>query len=125
LFTARATTEYDRCAVVFNLGHWEGMLMNVDRYTKVVLTIIAMALMTLAVRPWVESGLAILRPGTAQAQTIAPKHEVMVPKVWGKMINFSNGNLLLQDTEGNLRIVDVDGKAPEYPKIKTLIRWQH
>ena len=99
--------------------------MNVDRYTKVVLTVIAMALMTLAVRPWVESGLAMLRPSAAQAQTIAPKYEVVVPKVWGKMINFSNGNLLLQDGEGNLRIVDVEGKAPEYPKIKALIRWQH
>ncbi|HEV8617663.1 MAG TPA: hypothetical protein VGU22_19390 [Methylomirabilota bacterium] len=99
--------------------------MRVDGYVKVVLTVIAVALVTLAARPWLEGGVEMLRPSTAQAQTIAPKYEVMVPKVWGKMINFSNGNLLLQDTEGNLRIVDVEGKAPEYPKIKSLVRWQH
>ena len=47
-----------------------------------------------------------------------------VPKAWGKFIAFSNGNLLLEVPDQTWRIVDVDGKAPEYPKIKTLIRWQ-
>jgi hypothetical protein len=31
--------------------------------------------------------------------------------------------LLLEAPDG-WRIVDVEGKAPEYPKVKALIRWQ-
>jgi hypothetical protein len=64
-----------------------------------------------------------LQPEIAQAQTIAPKYEVTVPKSWGKYIGFSNNNLLLEGPDG-MRIVDVEGKAPEYPKVKVLIRWQ-
>jgi hypothetical protein len=90
-----------------------------DRYTKVVLTVIAVALSIIAVRPWMPS----LLPGQALAQTAAPKYEVTVPKAWGKFIGFSNNNLLLDGPDG-MRIVDVEGKAPEYPKVKALIRWQ-
>jgi hypothetical protein len=54
----------------------------------------------------------------------APKCEVTVPKAWGKFIAFSNGNLLLEGADQTWRIVDVDGRPPEYPKIKTLIRWR-
>jgi hypothetical protein len=91
-----------------------------DRYTKVVLTVIAVALVILAVRPWAPSVL----PGAAQAQTVTPKYDVAIPKAWGKYVGFSNNNLLLESTDGMLRIVDVEGKAPEYPKVKVLIRWQ-
>jgi hypothetical protein len=98
--------------------------MHVDRYTKVVLTVIALALVTLAARPWLTGALDAMRPDVALAQTLAPKYEVTVPKAWGKMVNFGNNNLLLEAPDGTLRIVDVEGRAPEYPKIKTLIRWQ-
>ena len=50
-------------------------------------------------------------------------YEVTVPKSWGKFLAFSNNNLLLEAPDG-WRIVDVEGKAPEYPKIKALIHWQ-
>jgi hypothetical protein len=92
-----------------------------DRYTKIVLTVIAVALVVIAVRPLVPN--AVVQPGVAQAQTIAPKHEVTVPKAWGKYVAFSNGNLLLEAPDG-WRIVDVEGKMPEYPKVKAFIRWQ-
>jgi hypothetical protein len=49
---------------------------------------------------------------------------VTVPKAWGKLVGFSNNNLLLEAPDQTLRIVDVEGKAPEYPKLKSLIRWQ-
>ena len=100
--------------------------MIVDRYSKIVLTVIAAALVVIAARPLLpESGLrAWLLPETAQAQTTAPKYEVAIPKAWGKLVSFSNNNLLLEDGDHTLRIVDVEGRSPEYPKIKILIKWQ-
>ena len=100
--------------------------MAIDRYTKWVLTVIALALAVIAVRPWLpEGGLArAVQPGPALAQGPAPKHEVTVPRAWGKFIAFSNNNLLLEAPDQTWRVVDVEGKAPEYPKIKVVIRWQ-
>lgn len=92
--------------------------MVVDRYTRVVLTVIAVALSTLALRPWLPG------PGPAQAQTAAPKYQVTIPKGWGKLVGYSNNNLLLEAPDQKLRIVDVEGKAPEYPRVKVLIDWQ-
>jgi hypothetical protein len=94
-----------------------------DRYTKVVLTVIAVALVVIAVRPLLPSVLERVQPEPAQAQTIAPKYEVTIPKSWGKFLAFSNNNLLLEAPDG-WRVVDVEGKAPEYPKVKSFIRWQ-
>jgi hypothetical protein len=100
--------------------------MIADRFTRFVLTVIALALVVIAVRPWLpESGwLKMAGPGPAQAQGPAAKYEVTVPKAWGKFVSFSNNNLLLEGPDQTLRIVDVEGRAPEYPKIKVLIRWQ-
>jgi hypothetical protein len=70
------------------------------------------------VRPWIPD----LAP--AQAQTMAPRFEVAIPKDWGKFVSFSNNNLLLEAADKSLRVVDVEGKAPEYPKVKAHIRWQ-
>ena len=92
--------------------------MKADRYTKVVLTVIALALAIIAVRPWV------LEPGAALAQTTIPRYDVAVPKEWGKLVGYGNNNLLLEGSDKTLRVVDIEGKAPEYPKIKALIRWQ-
>ena len=97
--------------------------MTLDRYTKVVLTIIAAALVALAVQPWAAPLLGAGRPDPAWAQTSAAKYEVVVPKSWGKFVGFSNNNLLLESSDG-MRIVDVEGKPPEYPKVKVLVRFQ-
>ena len=94
-----------------------------DRYTKIVLTVIAVALVVIAVRPWAPALLERARPDAAQAQTAVPKYDVAIPKAWGKYLAYSNNNLLLEAPDG-MRIVDVEGKAPEYPKVKVLIRWQ-
>ncbi len=97
-----------------------------DRYVKVVLTVIAVALAMIAARPWLpSSGLPeSLRPAPALAQTAAPKYEITLPKSWGKFVAYSNNNLLLEAPDQSWRVVDVEGKAPEYPKVKVLIRWQ-
>jgi hypothetical protein len=57
------------------------------------------------------------------AQPVA-KHDVGIPKAWGKLVGFSNNNLLLESSDGMLRIVDVEGKEPEYPKVKVQVRWK-
>lgn len=98
--------------------------MTIDRYTKVLLTVIALALAVIAARPWLpETGLlAMVRPDPAHAQSMTAKYEVTLPKAWGKYVAFSNNNLLLEAPDGMLRIVDVEGKSPEYPKVKAAIR---
>jgi hypothetical protein len=100
--------------------------MIVDRYVKAVLTVIALALGVLALRPWLppSTWLEAAGPEPALAQTATAKYEVIVPKAWGKFVAYSNNNLLLEGPDQVFRIVDVEGKPPEYPKIKVLIRWQ-
>jgi hypothetical protein len=95
--------------------------MIIDRYVKVVLTVIAVALVMLAARAWLPETTVL---SVAHAQSAVPKYEVTVPKAWGQFVAFSNNNLLLRAPDDTMRIVDVEGKAPEYPRIKALIRWQ-
>ena len=100
--------------------------MAKDRYTKAVLTVIAAALVVIAVQPWLPGSrlLEIARPESAQAQTTVPKYDLTIPKAWGKFIAFSNNTLLLEASDHAYRVVDVEGKAPEYPRIKALLRFQ-
>ena len=101
--------------------------MIADRYLKVVLSVIAVALVVIAVRPWLPEPGSLgtaLRPDAVHAQTTVPKYEVSVPKSWGKLVGYSNNNLLLEAQDQSLRIVDVEGKPPEYPRVKVLMRWQ-
>jgi hypothetical protein len=93
--------------------------MLADRYIKGVLTVIALALVAIAAQLWQGQ----LRPAGVDAQTLA-KYEVGIPKAWGKLVGFSNNNLLLESSDGILRIIDVEGKEPEYPKIKVQVRWK-
>ena len=39
------------------------------------------------------------------------------------MVGYDSGNILLEASDGTLREVDVRGKALEYPRIKSLVRW--
>jgi hypothetical protein len=94
--------------------------MHLDRYTKLVLTVIALALTGLAAHAWLDR----LAPPAAEAQTAAPKYEVSLPRSWGKIVYFSNGNLLMESSDGTMRLVDLEGKSPEYPKVKVQVRWQ-
>jgi hypothetical protein len=87
-----------------------------DRYVKGALTVIALALVAIASNLWLTE----LRPRAAVAETLA-RYEIGVPKAWGKLVGFSNNNLLLESSDGLLRIVDVEGREPEYPKIKVQI----
>lgn len=93
--------------------------MLADRYVKGVLTVIAVALVAIAAHLWLSQ----LRPSGAAAETPA-RYEVGIPRAWGKLVGFSNNNLLLESSDGVLRIVDVEGKEPEYPKIKVQVRWK-
>jgi hypothetical protein len=93
--------------------------MLADRYVKGVLTVIALALVAIAVQLWQGQ----LRPAAVDAQTLA-RYEVSIPKAWGKLVGFSNNNLLLESSDGLLRIIDVEGRDPEYPKVKVQARWK-
>ena len=92
--------------------------MFADRYVKGVLTVIALALVAIAAHLWQGQ----FRPAAVDAQTLA-RYEVSIPKAWGKVVGFSNNNLLLESSDG-LRIIDVEGKEPEYPKVKVQVRWK-
>ena len=92
--------------------------MLADRYVKGVLAVIALALVAIAANLWQGQ----LRPAAVDAQTLA-RYEVSIPKAWGKVVGFSNNNLLLESGDG-LRIIDVEGKEPEYPKVKVQARWK-
>ncbi|HKW92288.1 MAG TPA: hypothetical protein VJX92_10340 [Methylomirabilota bacterium] len=93
--------------------------MLAERYVKAVLTVIAVALVAIAANLW----LSALRPSSAVAETPA-KYEISLPRAYGKLVGFSNNNLLLEGSDGLLRIVDVEGREPEYPKIKVQVRWK-
>ena len=93
--------------------------MLADRYVKGVLTVIAVALVAIAANLWLSQ----IRPSSVGAETLA-KYELGVPRSWGKLVGFSNNNLLVESSDGILRIVDVEGREPEYPKIKAQIRWK-
>jgi hypothetical protein len=101
-------------------------IVTVDRNSKAVLTVIAAALVVIAARPLLpESRLrAWLVPEAALAQTTTAKYEVTVPKARGKLIAFSNNNLLLEAPDQTWRIVDLEGKAPEYPKVRIQFKFQ-
>jgi hypothetical protein len=96
----------------------------VDRYTRVVLTLIATALIVIAVRSLRPGAFDALRPASANAQNIAALYEVTIPRSWGRLVSFSDKKLLLEGPDQSLRIVDVDGKAPDFPKVRVLIHWQ-
>lgn len=98
--------------------------MTLDRYAKIVLTVIALALVAIAARPWLEREVGMLGAAPALAQGAAPKYEVTIPKSWGKLVSFSNNNLLLEAPDQTMRIVDVEGRPPEFPKVKVQIHWQ-
>lgn len=93
--------------------------MHADWYLKGVLTAIAVALLAIAANLWAPQ----MWPPAAEAQTATPRYELTVPKAWGKLLTYAGGNLLLEAPDGSLRVVDVDGRPPEYPKVKVLIRW--
>ena len=93
--------------------------MLADRYVKGVLSVIALALVAIAAHLWQGQ----LRPAAVDAQTLA-RYEVSIPKAWGKLVGFSNNNLLLESSDGLLRIIDVEGRDPEYPKVKVQARWK-
>jgi hypothetical protein len=99
--------------------------MRIDRYSKIVLTVIALALTVLALNPWLGTGAGptVLAPRAVDAQTEA-KYVVTIPKAWGKLVGFSDGNVLLEAPDGTLRDVDLRGNPPEYPKVKAMVRWQ-
>src|SRR5712664_3127848 len=90
--------------------------MPSDRYVKGALTVIALALVAIAGNLWLTE----LRPRAAVAETPA-KYEIGVPKAWGKLVGFSNNNLMLESSDGLLRIVEAEGREPEYPEIKVQI----
>jgi len=94
--------------------------MRNDRYLKAVLTVIAVALVAIALDAW----LTRLPVRRAEAQTATAKYEVTLPKAWGKILSFSNQNLLMESSDGVLRVVDIEGKPPEYPRVKVQARWQ-
>jgi hypothetical protein len=99
--------------------------MTIDRYTKAVLTVIAVALVVIAARPYFTSTSwpQVRKVSPADAQSMAAR-EATIPKTWGKYMSYGGGNLLLEGPDKSFRIVDLDGKPPEYPKLKWIIKFE-
>jgi hypothetical protein len=78
-----------------------------DRYTRGVLTVIALALSVLALTPWVRPIWVIgaLGPGPAEAQR---RKEIAVPAAWGKPVGYSDGYGLFEAPDGTLRQVGLE-----------------
>lgn len=93
--------------------------MRLDPYIRVVLGVIAVALAVIALNPWLTAPTR-----SAEAQTATAKYELSIPRAWGKILAFANQNLLLEAADGTLRVVDLEGKPPEYPRVKVQAKWQ-
>jgi len=91
--------------------------MKLDAYAKAVLTVIAIALVAIAANPWLQ------RFSLSSAEAQEARYVVTVPKAWGKIIGFSNNNLLMEDREGTFRSVDLEAKS-EATRLKVLLKMQ-
>ena len=91
--------------------------MKLDAYAKAVLTVIAIALVAVAANPWVQ------RFSLSSAEAQEARYVVTIPKAWGKIIGFSNNNLLMEDREGTYRSVDLEAKS-EATRLKVLLKLQ-
>lgn len=86
--------------------------MSSDRYLRTVLTVIAVALGAIAVNAWVST------IGLPRAEAQGAKYEISLPKAWGKVVGFAGGDVLLEDSDGNLRQVETYGKGSDFPRVK-------
>jgi hypothetical protein len=50
------------------------------------------------------------------------EYDITIPKAWGKVLYYGGGNFVLEDKDGVMREVDVRGRPPEYPKVKSIVR---
>jgi hypothetical protein len=91
--------------------------MKLDAYAKAVLTVIAIALVAIAAHPWLQR----MSPSSAEAQE--PRFVVTIPKTWGKIVGFSNNNLLMEASDGTYRSVDLEAKS-EVTRVKALVKIQ-
>jgi len=91
--------------------------MKLDAYAKAVLTVITIALVAIAANPWLQ------RFSLSSAEAQEARYVVTVPKAWGKIIGFSNNNLLMEDREGTFRSVDLEAKS-EATRLKVLLKMQ-
>src|SRR2546430_16442173 len=93
--------------------------MTIDRYTKAVLTVIAVALVVIAVRPYF-SGSAVtsaLQVAPAQAQTSAVR-EATIPKAWGgNYIGYGGGHPLPEGPDKTFPVLDLDRQPPEVSQL--------
>ena len=89
-----------------------------DRYTKAALTVIAIALVVIAARPFLaESGLPdALRLAQAQAQVPRESREATIPKAWGKYVTYQSGNLLLEDPTARCASSTWTASRPSIPR---------
>ena len=82
--------------------------MQIDRYTKVMLTVIALALAAIASWPWGH----LAWPTSAEAQA-----EFAVPRAWGRLATVQNVEWFFEAADGTIRIYRTDTRAViTYPR---------
>jgi hypothetical protein len=91
--------------------------MKLDAYAKALLTVIAIALVAIAANPWLQ------RLSVSPAEAQDARYVVTIPKAWGKIVGFSNNNLLMEDRDGTYRSVDLEAKS-DATRVKVLMKMQ-
>lgn len=72
----------------------------IDWYTRLMLTVIAVALVVIALNPWITPREWL------QAVGLRPPEGILaIPKTWGKVVGYSSGTVLLEAADGVLREV--------------------
>ena len=93
-----------------------------DRYTKIALTVIALALTVLALRPFLLPRIvtagdldAVFRDPKAIASDANPR-KVDVPRAWGRLAGASDRSLFFEASDGTIRNYPVSGTWTQWTR---------
>ena len=89
----------------------------VDRYTKIVLTVIALALTALALRPFLLPRVVTAGEGSRAGLDFSSPQTIDVPRSWGGFVAASDNFPFFESPEGTIRKQPVvGGLGPQWAR---------